>query len=59
LNWEWSETRRSFVALVFTFALGYTIREDQKVLELNGTHQPLVCANDVNILGKSKYHKEK
>jgi hypothetical protein len=39
--------------LIFNFALGYAIRkvqEDQVGLKLNGTHQPLAYADDVNPL---------
>jgi hypothetical protein len=42
--------------LLSNFALEYTIKrvqENQNGLRLNGTHQLLVYANDINILGRS------
>jgi hypothetical protein len=43
-------------SLLFNFASEYAIRkkkENQVSLELNGTHQLLVYADDVNLLGDS------
>jgi hypothetical protein len=48
--------------LLFNFALEYAIRRvqvNQDVLKLNGTHQLLAYANDVNILGGNVHAVQK
>jgi len=47
--------------LLFNFALEYAIRRvqvNQDGLKLNGTHQVLACADDVNIQGGSVHKVE-
>jgi hypothetical protein len=51
---EWSKIRRCFIATVFNFILEYSIRkvqEKQVELTLNGSHQLLAYADEVNLLG--------
>jgi hypothetical protein len=48
------KTRRCFIDTVFNFALEYSFRRVEKYqveLKLNGTHQLLAYAHDVNLLG--------
>jgi hypothetical protein len=55
----------ALLSFLFNFAVEYGIRRglvNQDGLKLNGTHQLLVYANDVNILGRRartiKKHRE-
>jgi hypothetical protein len=53
---EWPETRRCSIANGFQCFLEYAIRnieENEVGLELNGTHQLLIYADDVNLLSDS------
>jgi hypothetical protein len=46
--------------LLFNFALEYAIRMDQETqvgVKLNGTHQLLAYADDVNLLEDNRYYK--
>ena len=51
----------TLLPLLFNIALRYTIRRvqvNQDDLELNGTHQLLIYADDVNTGRKHTYYKE-
>jgi len=50
--------RKYFIVIFFQLGLEYAVRRDQVKpdgLKLNGTHQLLVYADDVNILGGSTH----
>jgi hypothetical protein len=48
--------------LLFIFASEYVtkkVQENQVGLKINGTHQLLAYADDVNLLGDNRYYNEK
>jgi hypothetical protein len=55
---------RCFIATTFQLSTYYKyairkVQENQVGLKLNGTHQLLVYADDMNLLEDNKYHKGK
>jgi hypothetical protein len=59
---EWAETRNCCIAIAFQFSLEYAIKkvkENQVSFELNGTHQLLVYADYVNLLGDIENNKKR
>jgi hypothetical protein len=49
----------ALLPLLFNYALQYAIRRVQGGLKLNGTHQFLVYADDVNTVGRSVHTVKK
>ena len=61
-HYEWFEKAGALSLLVFNFALDYsikTVQASKEGLKLNGTHQPPVYADDVNILDRSVHTVQK
>jgi hypothetical protein len=52
----------ALLPLLFNYSLEYVFRRvqaNQKGVNLNGTHQLLICTDDVNILSRSTYSVKK
>ena len=52
----------TLLALLFNFALEFTIREVQETnlgLDMNGTHQVLAYADGVNLIGNDQNNRKK
>jgi hypothetical protein len=55
---EWSKTRSCSVTIAFQLCLEYAIRKvkaNQEGVKMNGIHQFVVTADDVNLVGKTIY----
>jgi hypothetical protein len=47
---EWSEKRRRFITIALEYAIR-RVQDNQEGPKLNGTHQLLAYADDVNMVG--------